>query len=228
LHAAEGNADAVAEHTIGLMLALLNRFIPADQSVRSGNWKREAYRGKELNQQTVGLLGFGNMGQAVARRLLAFGCKVLSYDKYIESWPEPKVQRVELSELLSESGVLSLHIPLTPETTGMVNPDFLGRCRKGAFFLNTSRGAIVSMEAMVQHMESGAFSGAAFDVFDQEPPPKKGQRNFEIYERLFARNDVLLTPHVAGWSTESYEKISAVLGRKILALCRQEFRDERL
>jgi D-3-phosphoglycerate dehydrogenase len=228
LHAAEGNADAVAEHTIGLMLALLNRFIPADQSVRSGNWKREAYRGKELNQQTVGLLGFGNMGQAVARRLLAFGCKVLSYDKYIESWPEPKVQRVELSELLSESGVLSLHIPLTPETTGMVNPDFLGRCRKGAFFLNTSRGAIVSMEAMVQHMESGAFSGAAFDVFDQEPPPKKGQRNFEIYERLFARNDVLLTPHVAGWSTESYEKISAVLGRKILALCRQEIRDERL
>jgi D-3-phosphoglycerate dehydrogenase len=228
LHAAEGNADAVAEHTIGLMLALLNRFIPADQSVRSGNWKREAYRGKELNQQTVGLLGFGNMGQAVARRLLAFGCKVLSYDKYIESWPEPKVQRVELSELLSESGVLSLHIPLTPETTGMVNPDFLGRCRKGAFFLNTSRGAIVSMEAMVQHMESGAFSGAAFDVFDQEPPPKKGQRNFETYERLFARNDVLLTPHVAGWSTESYEKISAVLGRKILALCRQEIRDERL
>jgi D-3-phosphoglycerate dehydrogenase len=84
------------------------------------------------------------------------------------------------------------------------------------------------MEAMVQHMESGAFSGAAFDVFDQEPPPKKGQRNFEIYERLFARNDVLLTPHVAGWSTESYEKISAGLGRKILALCRQEIRDERL
>lgn len=218
LHAAEGNADAVAEHTMGLILCLLAKIASADASVRKGEWKREHFRGMELKNRTVGLIGYGNMGRAVAARLLAFGCKVLAYDKYLDRLPDGHAVQVELEPLQQEAEIISLHIPLTQETSGMVNHDFFRKCRKGVILINTSRGSIVQISDLVQELEEGRLAGAGLDVLEHEPPPVGSQEFSSLYERLFTRGDVLLTPHVAGWSLESYEKISKVLANKILSV----------
>jgi len=217
LHAAEGNADAVAEHTIGLILGLLSRIASGDRSVKAGNWNREGFRGLEIKGKTVGILGYGNMGRAVASRLVSFGCKLISYDKYLAEWPDNNAQRVDLETLQSESEILSLHLPLSEETKGWVDQKFLRKCRKGLFLINTSRGAIVPIQPLADLLEGGFLGGVGLDVLEDEPPLKKNALTSQKYERLFGRNDVLLTPHVAGWSLESYERISKVLFDKIVA-----------
>jgi D-3-phosphoglycerate dehydrogenase len=216
VHAAEGNADAVGEHTIGLILGLLSKIASADRSVRAGEWNRELYRGVELKGKTVGLVGYGNMGRAVARRLNSFGCEVIAYDKYLDNWPDHYAVRVDLDTLKSECHILSLHIPLTDETAGMVDSDYLKSFRKGVFLINTSRGGIVQVQSILECLVDGTLSGAALDVLEDEPPLKKITINRAKYEQLFGRDDVLLTPHIAGWSLESYEKISRVLAIKII------------
>jgi D-3-phosphoglycerate dehydrogenase / 2-oxoglutarate reductase len=216
VHAAEGNADAVGEHSIGLILGLLSKIASADRSVRQGEWKRELYRGVELKGKTVGLVGYGNMGRAVARRLSSFGCEVIAYDKYLDNWPDHYAVRVDLDTLKSESHILSLHIPLTNETSGMVDSDYLKSFRNSVFLINTSRGGIVKVEAVLELLVDGTLSGAALDVLEDEPPLKNINVNQGKYEQLFGRDDVLLTPHIAGWSLESYEKISRVLAIKII------------
>lgn len=216
VHAAEGNADAVGEHTIGLLLMLLNKLAMADQSVRAGHWDREAFRGIELNGKTVGLLGYGNMGTAVAKRLQSFGCTVIAYDKYLEVFPTPFAQKVTLDELKLESQILSLHIPLTEETRQWVNYEFLSSFQKLDFFINTSRGEIVPIEDLLTLLETGFLKGAALDVLPDEPPTTIDKKLSSKYETLFRRPDVILSPHVAGWSLESYEKISCVLGNRLI------------
>lgn len=218
LHAAEGNADAVAEHTLGLLLGLLSKIGSADVSVRIGEWKREFFRGLELKHRTVGIIGYGNMGSAVAARLAGFGCKVLAYDKYLDALPDGNAIQVDLEVLQQEADIISLHIPLTPETKGWIDTQFYRKCRKGVILLNTSRGSIVPVRDLVQELESGWLGGAGLDVLQHEPPASAGQEFSSLYERLFMRSDVLLTPHVAGWSLESYEKISMVLANKILSV----------
>jgi len=216
VHAAEGNADAVGEHTIGLILGLMSKIASADRSVRSGIWDRERFRGIELKGKTVGLLGYGNMGRAVSSRLNSFGCEVIAYDKYLVQWPDQNAVRVDLKTLMEDSHILSLHVPLTDETQGMVGAEFLKKCRKGLFLINTSRGEIVPIGSIPDMLDDGSLSGVALDVFEEEPPVKNINFISSKYERLFGRDDVLLTPHVAGWSLESYEKISAVLAIKII------------
>jgi D-3-phosphoglycerate dehydrogenase len=216
VHAAEGNSDAVAEHTVGMILGLLSKIAFSDRQVRLGIWDREGSRGIELKGKTVGILGYGNMGTAVAKRLVSFGCNVIAFDKYLETWPDNNAERVDIETLISQTEILSLHIPLTSETMGMVNSDFLLKFRKGLFLINTSRGGIVPVEDVLWLMEQGHISGLGLDVLENEPPAKKNQILPSKYEKLFGRNDVVLSPHVAGWSTESYEKISIVLAEKIL------------
>ena len=216
LHAAEGNSDALAEHVLGMILGLLARIPEADRSIRNGIWDREGFRGRELKGKTVGLIGYGNMGSAVASRLFAFGCRVIAYDKYRIDWPENRTERVGQEELMQMADIISLHVPLTDETRGFINKKYLEGCKEGVILINTSRGSVLDITGLESLLDSGCLSGLALDVFPEEPLFKKNIQYKTEISGLLSRQNVLSTPHVAGWTSESYEKISKVLAGKIL------------
>jgi D-3-phosphoglycerate dehydrogenase len=229
LHAAEGNADAVAEHVLAMMLGLLARVPEADRALRTGSWDRERFRGRELKDRSVGLIGYGNMGPAVARRLQGFGCRrIMAYDKYREDWPDSNAERVGLEEIRRHADVLSLHVPLTEETRGMVNMAFLQQCRPDLLLINTSRGGILDLTGLEQMLDSGHLSGLAMDVFPEEPLFKKNIAYHPSVAGLLNRDNVLSTPHVAGWTLESYRKIAEVLANKILFEIRPPAKESRV
>lgn len=228
LNSPEGNRDAVGEHAVGLLLALLNNIARADAQVRQGHWLREANRGLELGNLTVGIIGFGNMGQAFARRLGGFGCRVIYYDKYLTS-PIGSISpispigslspiRVSLEHLQAEADVVSFHVPLTDETRHYLSPAFIDAMAKPFFLLNTSRGAVVDTEALADALESGRIRGAALDVLEYEnmQSDSLGQVPPSV-RRLMQSDRTVLTPHVAGWTVESKYKLAAVLADKIIA-----------
>ena len=227
LNSPEGNRDAVGEHTVGLLLALLNNIARADAQVRQGHWLREANRGLELGNLTVGIIGFGNMGQAFARRLGGFGCRVIYYDKYLTSPIGPispispigslSPIRVSLEHLQAEADVVSFHVPLTDETRHYLSPAFIDAMAKPFFLLNTSRGAVVDTEALADALEGGRIRGAALDVLEYEnmQSDSLGQVPPSV-RRLMQSDRTVLTPHVAGWTVESKYKLAAVLADKII------------
>ena len=190
LHRTEGNRDAVGEHAVGLLLALLDNIARADAEVRQGLWRREANRGLELGSLTVGIIGYGNMGQSFAKRLSGFGCRVVIYDKYKEIGTLEEVQR--------EADVVSFHVPLTDETHHYLDAGFIEAMAKPFFVVNTARGAVVDTEALVQGMENGKVRGAALDVLETEPPAADSP--------LWDTPNLLLTPHVAGNLTMAYTR----------------------
>lgn len=213
LNAPEGNMDAVGEHAVGLLLALMNNFRRADRQVRHGEWKREANRGFELKGKTVGIIGYGFMGQSFARKLAGFGVNVIAYDKYKTGFSDQYAREVSMEEIVKYSEVLSLHIPLTNETKGMVDDEYLFHFRKPIFLINTARGQIVKTKAVLQGLKDGRILGAGLDVLETEKFPALAEQ--EWYDELAASDQVILTPHVAGWTFESYRKISEVLGQKL-------------
>jgi D-3-phosphoglycerate dehydrogenase len=216
LNAPEGNCDAVGEHAIGLLLSLANNFRNADQQIRTGIWDREGNRGWELKGKTVGIIGYGFMGQSFARKLSGFGVKVIAYDKYKTGFSDSFAAEVSMEEIVKHSDVLSLHIPLTAETRQMVDAEYLYHFRKQIFFLNTARGEVVSTQAVLDAIEKGKIMGAGLDVLEVEKFPKLGEQPW--YGTLIAAGKVLLTPHVAGWTFDSYRKISEVLADKLQGL----------
>ncbi|MEY5069190.1 MAG: hypothetical protein RLZ47_1052 [Bacteroidota bacterium] len=213
LNAPEGNADAVAEHSIGMLLSLMNHLRQADQQVRQGIWDREANRAWELKGRTFGIIGYGYMGQALAQKLQGFGLDVIAYDKYKTGFSDAYAREVSMEEIVKFSDVLSLHIPLTRETRQLVNEEYLFHFRKPIFFLNTSRGEVVQTEAILKAIEQGKILGAGLDVLEIEKFPALSEQSW--YPSLVANNKVLLSPHVAGWTFESYRKISEVLAAKL-------------
>jgi D-3-phosphoglycerate dehydrogenase len=158
------------------------------------------------------------MGPAVARRLQGFGCRVIAYDKYRLDWPDSFAERVDEDVLQKESDIISIHVPLTSETQGMINQDYLSKCRPGLILINTSRGQVLNPSCMLDFLDSGQLAGIGLDVFPEEPLFKKNISYSKEILKLIIRPEVLSTPHVAGWTTESYEKISWVLLQKILSL----------
>lgn len=212
LNSPEGNRDAVGEHAAGLLLALLNHIARADAEVRRGLWQREANRGYELGPLTVGIIGFGNMGQAFARRLSGFGCWVVYYDKYLQETPEGS-ERVSLETLQREADVVSFHVPLTDETHHYLDKTFIDAMAKPFFLVNTSRGAVVDTEALVAGLESGKVRGAALDVLENEN--MQADALVALNAKLLTQN-VVFTPHVAGWTVESKYKLAAVLADKMI------------
>ncbi|GAA4801458.1 2-hydroxyacid dehydrogenase [Olivibacter ginsenosidimutans] len=214
LNAPEGNCDAVAEHALGMLLSLMNNLPKGDKEIRTGLWKRESNRGIELGGKTVALIGYGNNGQATARKLSGFGVRIIAYDKYKTGFSDGYVQEVSMEQVVKEADVLSLHIPLTRETRNLVNREYLFHFRKPIFFLNTSRGEIVDVDAVLENISQGKILGAAFDVLPIEKFPALQKTSW--YEKLIASDNVLLSPHVAGWSVESYYKIAAVLANKLI------------
>jgi D-3-phosphoglycerate dehydrogenase len=217
LNAPEGNRDAVAEHTLGLILGMLNHIPQAHAQIGNHIWQREANRGRELKNKTVGLIGYGNMGQAVAQRLHCFGCEVLAYDKYLTQWPNTDAEQVSLNTLQAKSDIVSLHIPLTKETLGWVNADFFAACQKKIWLVNTARGKIVSLADLHLAITQNKVLGAALDVLDNEKMDSLSHSESSVLDDLYASGKVIFTPHIAGWTDESYERINHVLVQKIVS-----------
>ena len=212
-NAPEGNRQAVAEHVVGMLLSLFNNLREGDAAIRIGRWEREEHRGTELMCKTVGLIGYGNNGEATARVLHGFGCEILAYDKYKRGFGSEGTKEVPLEALFERADILSLHLPLTKESHGMVNAAFLGAFQKPLVLVNAARGEIVQLEAVVAALASGQLTGACLDVLENEKP-QHWQK--DLMQQLFAHPRVLLSPHVAGWTKESYRKISEVLADKLL------------
>ena len=214
LNSPEGNRDAVGEHTVGLLLSLLNNIARADAEVRQGFWRREANRGHELGSLTVGIIGMGNMGQAFAKRLSGFGCRVIYYDKYLEFLENlDNLKRVPLEALQREADVVSFHVPLTDETRHYLDADFIAAMHKPFYLLNTSRGAVVDTEALAAGLQSGKVLGAGLDVLENENMQSDSLSTFNFQLSTF---NIVFTPHVAGWTVESKYKLAAVLADKII------------
>ncbi len=221
-NAPEGNRNAVGEHTLGMILSLFNKLHTADQEVRAGSWDREGNRGVELDGKTVGIIGFGNNGSAFAKKLGGFDVRVMAYDKYKTGFGSETVEECSLEELMKESDVISLHIPQNEETMFWVNDSFIQGVSKSFYLLNLSRGKIVKTSALIKGLKSGKILGAGLDVLEYE---KSSFENFfeqEIspdFTFLLQAKNVILSPHVGGWTKESYFKLSDVLADKILTGC---------
>lgn len=213
LNAPEGNMDAVGEHAIGLLLSLMNNFRNADQEVRNGIWDREGNRGYELKGKTVGIIGYGFMGKSFAKKLSGFEVNVIAYDKYKTGFTDAYAKEVSMEEIVRQSDVLSLHIPLTAETRQMLNEEYLFHFRKPFFFINTARGEIVNTVAVLSAIKSGKILAAGLDVLEVEKFPALADQQW--FSNLKDSGKVILTPHVGGWTFESYRKISEVLAEKL-------------
>jgi D-3-phosphoglycerate dehydrogenase len=215
LNAPEGNRDAVGEQMIGMLLSLMNNVLRADKEVRAGTWDREGNRGYELMGKTVGIIGYGYMGKATAKRLSSFGCKVLAYDKYKTNYGDQYATETSLEVLQKEADILSLHIPLNSETKFMVDEKFLKLFTKPLWLVNTARGEIIRISEIVKALKSGKIKGAALDVLENEKINKLTPEQQEAFDYLKVSDKVILTPHIAGWTFESYRKINETLVDKI-------------
>lgn len=222
VHAPEGNRDAVAEHAIGMILALFNNITRADREVREGKWIREGNRGIELNGKTVGIIGFGNMGSAFARRLRGFDVKVLAYDKYKTGFGDAHVTECRLDDIFNHADIVSLHIPLTEETYHLAGHQFFNSFKKEIYIVNTARGKVLDLKALVRSIQDEKVRGACLDVLEIEDISFEGlSKNADpeltqAFAYLQRSDKVLLTPHIAGWTHESNEKIAMALFSKIM------------
>jgi D-3-phosphoglycerate dehydrogenase len=215
-HAGTGNRDAVGEQAVGMLLALLTNIVRADREIRNGIWDREGNRGYELGSLTVGLIGYGNNGQATARRLSGFGCRVLAYDKFRQDYGDQYAQEASLNQLIAGADVISLHVPLTDDTRMMINDAFIEQTAKPFYLMNVARGEITSLSAVVRGLESGKVRGACLDVLENEKLGKLTPGQQVSFDYLRQSDRVILTPHIAGWTHESYVRINEVLVRQLV------------
>ena len=217
INSPEGNKDAVAEHVIGTLLVLMNRLFISSNEVKKGIWLREENRGEEILGKTFGIIGYGNMGKAVAKRLSGFGCKTIFYDIKPNLSDEFAAQ-VSLQELQEKADILSLHTPLTEDTLYMIDEEFISKMKKNFYFINTARGKNLKTSALVNALKSGKVKGACLDVLEYE---KTSFENLEMknedLEYLLNSEKAIITPHIAGWTHESKIKLAQVIVDKILA-----------
>ncbi len=215
----EGNRDAVGEHAVGMLLNLLNKIPKAHREIQNGIWDREANWGTEVSNKTVGIIGYGNMGQSFAKRISMFAQNVIAYDKYKQNFSDNFVQEVNMDELFEQTDILSLHVPLTEETKYLVNQEYLSKFKKNIVLINTARGECVKTQDLVLDLESGKVTGACLDVLEYEKLGFESLFGSEMpqpMEYLLKSPNVILTPHVAGWSNESYYKLSKVMAEKVI------------
>ena len=220
--APEGSRDAVGEHALGMLLSLLHKINIANQQVKDGQWIREANRGVELKAKTVGIIGYGNMGSSFAKKLQGFEVSVLAYDKYKSGFGNEYVKEVQPEVIFSETDILSLHIPLTEETSNLVNENYINQFKKEFYLINTSRGKIVKTSALTQAIKKGMIKGACLDVLEYERQSfenlfEEENKNIDL-QYLLKSDKVIFTPHIAGWTYESDEKIGRVLAERVISL----------
>lgn len=220
LTAPEGNRNAVTEHTLGLIFSVLNNFKKSQSNIANFEWKREENRGVELAGKTVGIIGYGNVGRLLSQKLHALGCEVLAYDKRNKK-QDSFVKLVTLEELQEKAQIVSIHIPLDDDINGenknfhFVDATFFKNFKNAIFFFNTSRGEIVDTNSLLKYLENGKIKGAGLDVLENEKLKTFTTLQKQQLEQLIAMQNVILTPHVAGWTFESYENLNKVLGQKI-------------
>ena len=217
INSPEGNKDAVAEHVIGTLLVLMNRLFISSNEVKKGIWLREENRGEEILGKTFGIIGYGNMGKAVAKRLSGFGCKTIFYDIKPNLSDEYATQ-VSLEELQENADILSLHTPLTEDTLYMIDEEFISKMKKNFYFINTARGKNLKTSALVNALKSGKIKGACLDVLEYEKTSFENlETKNEDLEYLLNSEKAIITPHIAGWTHESKIKLAQVIVDKILA-----------
>lgn len=215
--APEGNRNAVGEHALGMLLSLFNKLKGADESVKSGHWEREAHRGLELDGKTVGIIGYGNMGKSFAKKLKGFNCTVFCYD-IKEEVGNKNATQVSLKTLQEMADVISLHTPWTPETDKMIDANFIEQCKNPFWLLNTARGKSVVTKDLVAALENGKVLGSGLDVLEYEKGSFESLFTSEMpteFQKLIAMPNVLLSPHVAGWTKESKVKLAQTIVDKI-------------
>ena len=217
INSPEGNKDAVAEHVIGTLLVLMNRLFISSNEIKKGIWLREENRGEEILGKTFGIIGYGNMGKAVAKRLSGFGCKTIFYD-IKPNLSDEFASQVSLQELQENADILSLHTPLTEDTLYMIDEEFISKMKKNFYFINTARGKNLKTSALVNALKSDKVKGACLDVLEYE---KTSFENLEMknedLEYLLNSEKAIITPHIAGWTHESKIKLAQVIVDKILA-----------
>ena len=213
INAPEGNRDAVAEHAIGMLLSLMVNLRKGDIEIRRGRWDREGNRGWELKGKTVALIGYGNTGRAMARKLSGFDVDVIAFDKYKTGYSDAYVKEMSMEQVVKNADVISFHIPLTRETRQLVDEEYLYHFKKPVFVINTSRGEIASTGAILKGIASGRVLGAGLDVLESERFPALSEKPW--FNELIQSDRVILSPHVAGWTFDSYRKISEVLAEKL-------------
>lgn len=220
----EGNRDSVAEHVLGMLLILTNRLFIASEEVKNGIWKREENRGDELLGKTFGIIGYGNMGKATAKRLSGFGVKVIFHD-ILPNLSDEFATQVSLDELKNEANILSLHIPLTKETHYLIDEKFISEMKKEFYFINTARGKNVKTKDLVEAIKSGKIKGAALDVLEYEKSSFENldaSTSFNAQDKadlqfLLNSEKVIVTPHIGGWTVQSKEKLAQIIVDKILS-----------
>jgi len=220
LRVPEGNAQAVAEHSLGMLLGLLNHLPRAHREIKDGVWRREENKGLELRSCTVGIIGYGVMGSQFARLLAAIGVNVLAYDKYKTGYADAGITESTLEELQQKCDIISLHLPLTEETRYFADHAFFNAFLNPIYFLNTARGPVLQTDALVQAMKAGKVLGAGLDVLEYEKKSFTSLFEGEMppsLQWLMNQENVVLSPHIAGWTKESFEKMGAGLAAKILA-----------
>ncbi|MCP4460332.1 MAG: phosphoglycerate dehydrogenase [Cytophagales bacterium] len=216
INAPEGNRGALGEHTIGMLLSLLHNLNKASNEIKLGKWDREGNRGIELSGKTIGIYGYGYMGSSFAEKLNAFGCRVIAYDKYKEEFSERHIQEVSLEHFEKETEILSIHVPLTSETRNYFTVDYLRSFENLKFVLNTARGEVLPLKGVLQLLEDGKLLGAGLDVLENEKLDSLNREERKIFDALTQRSDVIMTPHVGGWTNESYVRINEVIVNKMI------------
>lgn len=215
----EGNRDAVGEHALGMLLMLLNNLKKVDNEVRNGIWLRAENRGIEITGKTVGIIGYGNTGQSFAKKLSGFECKILAYDKYKNGFADNRITEARLEDIYSQADIVSLHVPLTKETTYMFDSVFFSAFAKPIYIINTSRGKCLKTEDLVAELKSGKLLGACLDVLEYESVSFEKVETSNIPEALdylIHSEKVVLSPHIAGWTHESNFKMSKIMAQKMI------------
>ncbi len=212
----EGNCDAVAEHLIGMLLMLANKLGKAHSEMKQKVALRAENRGWELNEKTIGIIGFGNVGNSLAHKLQGFDCRIMAYDKYKKNFGTGAVEECSLEKIYEQADIVSLHVPLTHETLFMADHRFFEACQKEIVFINTARGKLLKTSALIEALKTGKVKGACLDVLENEELNNLTVEEQEYFEYLTKHPEVILTPHIAGWTFESKRKMATVLASKLV------------